>query len=322
MTYAEVTQFGNSEQIHFLESADPAVSDGQLLIEIQSAGINFSDIMARLGVYPAIPRPPFRPGFEVAGRVTSIGKGVQGFSVGDGIAAIMLAGGGYATHAVVEANTAIKLPPGLDFDRAAGLMVQGLTAYLLLKEAAAGKEDTVLISAAAGGVGSLAVQIAKRRGARVVGLASQAKHTFIKTLGADVAIDYGSTGWSQSVMSATKNKGVSVYLDSLADLEQGAASMATFGRWFLYGMRDQRTATAAPGQFAGHLLEKNVTLRGYTLQSSFQHVPLALKDLFAWVADGSLKIDVTRYPLRDAAKAQDDFAARKTTGKVILKPFE
>jgi NADPH:quinone reductase-like Zn-dependent oxidoreductase len=77
-----------------------------------------------------------------------------------------------------------------------------------------------------------------------------------------------------------------------------------------------------PGQFAGHLLEKNVTLRGYTLQSSFQHVPLALKDLFAWVADGSLKIDVTRYPLRDAAKAQDDFAARKTTGKIVLKPFE
>jgi NADPH:quinone reductase-like Zn-dependent oxidoreductase len=84
MTYAEVTQFGNSEQIHFLESADPVVSDGQLLIEIQSAGINFSDIMARVGVYPDIPRPPFRPGFEVAGRVKSIGKGVKGFSVGDG----------------------------------------------------------------------------------------------------------------------------------------------------------------------------------------------------------------------------------------------
>src|SRR5882672_4838863 len=156
MTYSEGTQFGNSEQIHFFGSADPVVSDGQLLIEIQSAGINFSDIMARLGVYPTIPRPPFRPGFEVAGRVKSIGKGVQGFSVGDGVAAMMLAGGGYATHAVVDANTAIKLPPGLDFDLAAGLMVQGLTAYLLLKEAAAGKDDTVLISAAAGGVGSLA----------------------------------------------------------------------------------------------------------------------------------------------------------------------
>jgi len=141
-------------------------------------------------------------------------------------------------------------------------------------------------------------------------------------LGADVVVDYGDPGWSQSVVSATKRKGVSVYLDSLGDLEQGAASMATFGRWFLYGMRDQRTGTAGPGQFAGHLLEKNVTLRGYTLQSSFQHVPLALKDLFAWVADGSLKIDVTRYPLRDAARAQDDFAARKTMGKIVLKPFE
>src|SRR6185503_3957384 len=211
MTYAEVTQFGKSDQIHFLESADPVVSDGQLLIEIQSAGMNFSDIMARLGVYPDIPRPPFRPGFEVSGRVTSIGKGVKCFSVGEGVAAIMLAGGGYATHAVVDANTAIKLPPGLDFDLAAGLMVQGLTAYLLLKEAAAGKDDTVLISAAAGGVGSLAVQIARKRGARVVGLASEPKHTFIKTLGADVAIDYGGSGWSESVLSATKNKDVSVY---------------------------------------------------------------------------------------------------------------
>jgi NADPH:quinone reductase-like Zn-dependent oxidoreductase len=87
-------------------------------------------------------------------------------------------------------------------------------------------------------------------------------------------------------------------------------------------MRVQRTTSAVAGQFVGHLLEKNVTLRGYTLQSGLQHVPLALKDLFAWVADGSLKIDVTRYPLRDAAKAQDDFAARKTTGKIVLKPFE
>src|SRR5258706_11053526 len=106
MTYAEVTQFGNSEQIHFLERADPVVSDGQLLIEIQSAGINFSHIMARLGVYPAISRPPFLPGFEVAGRVKSIGKGVQGFSGGDGVAAMMLAGGGYATHALGDANNA------------------------------------------------------------------------------------------------------------------------------------------------------------------------------------------------------------------------
>src|SRR5258707_12290095 len=98
MTYAEVSQFGNSEQIHFLESADPAVSDGQLLIEIQSAGINFSDIMARLGVYPAIPPPPFRPGFEVAGRVPSLGKRGQGFSVADGGGAMRAPAGGEPPH--------------------------------------------------------------------------------------------------------------------------------------------------------------------------------------------------------------------------------
>jgi NADPH2:quinone reductase len=322
VTYAEVTEFGNSEHIHFRENADPVASDGQLLIEIQSAGINFSDIMARTGVYAAIPQPPFRPGFEVTGRVASVGKRVKDFSVGDGVAAMMLGGGGYATHAVIDADTAIKLPSGLDFDIAAALMVQGLTAYLVLKEAAAGKDDTVLISAAAGGLGSLAVQISKKRGARVVGLASEAKHHFVKALGADVVIDYSKPGWSRSVMSATNAKGVTVYLDSQADLEQGAASMAPFGRWFLFGIRDQRAASGPAGQFVGYLLEKNLTLRGYTLQSSFQHIPLALKDLFAWVADGSLKVDITRYPLRDAAKAQDDFAARRTTGKVVLKPFE
>ena len=322
MRYAEVETFGGSEQIQFFESPDPVASEGTLLIEVQSAGINFADVLARMGVYPSIPSAPFRPGFEIAGPVTSVGRGVNGFSVGDRVAAIMLAGGGYSTHAVVAADTAIKLPPGFDYDIAAALMVQGLTAYLVLKEAGVKKGDTVLISAAAGGLGSLAVQISKKLGATVIGLASKAKHKFIKELGADVAIDYTNPGWSQSVLSATDNQGVNVYLDSQGDLEQGVASMATLGRWFLYGARDQHATSAPSSQFLSHVIENNIMLRGYTVQSSFQHVPLAIKDLFAWVADGSLKIDVTRYPLRDAAKAQDDFAARKTTGKVILKPFE
>ena len=201
-------------------------------------------------------------------------------------------------------------------------MVQGLTAYLVLKEAGVTKGDTVLIAAAAGGLGSLAVQISKKLGAQVIGLASKAKHESIKALGAHVAIDYTDAGWSQAVLSATDNKGANVYLDSQGDLEQGVASMAARGRWFLYGARDQRATSVLSTHFLVRLIEKNVMLRGYTVESSFQHVPLAIKDLFAWVADGSLKIDITRYPLRDAAKAQDDFAARKTTGKVILRPFE
>jgi len=115
------------------------------LIEIQSAGMNFADVMVRMGMYPSIPSAPFRPGFEIAGPVTSVGKGVNGFSVGDGVAAIMLAGGGYSTHAVIPAETAIKLPSGFDYDIAAALMVQGLAAYLVLKEAGVTKGDTVLM---------------------------------------------------------------------------------------------------------------------------------------------------------------------------------
>ena len=320
MRYAEVNAFGGSEHIHLLEGPDPVASEGTLVIEVQSAGVNFADLLARTGVYPPIPRAPFRPGFEVAGRVTSVGEGVNGISVGDGVAAL-LEGGGYATHAVIPAEAAIKLPSGFDYDLAAALTVQGRTAYLILKEAGLQQGETVLISAAAGGVGSIAVQISKKLGARVIGLASEAKHKFIKELGADVAIDYNSAGWSQAVLSATANKGVNVYLDSQGDLEQGVASMARLGRWFLYGARDQRATFAPANRFLIRLLENNVTLRGYTVQSSVQLVPLAFKDLFAWVADGSLKIDITRYPLRDAGRAQDDFAGRKTTGKVILKPL-
>jgi NADPH2:quinone reductase len=322
MNYAVVQAFGGSEQIQFFESPDPLVTEGKLLIEIRSAGMNFADVMARTGIYPSIPRAPFRPGFEIAGLVKSVGRGVSGFSVGDRVAAITLAGGGYSTHAVVAADTAIKLPLGFDYDIAAALMVQGLTAYLVLKEAGLTQGETVLISAAAGGLGSLAVQIAKKLGATVIGLASKAKHKFVKERGADVAIDYTNSEWSKAVLSATDNQGVNVYLDSQGDLEQGVASMAKLGRWFLYGARDQRATSTLSSHFLVHLLENNVTLRGYTVESSFQHFALAINDLFAWAADGSLKIDVTRYPLRDAAKAQDDFAARRTTGKVILKPFE
>lgn len=323
MKYAEVKKFGGSEQIQILESPDPTVSEGQLLIEVHSAGVNFSDIMARMGIYPAIQRAPFRPGFEIAGVVKAIGKGVKGFSIGDRVAAIILAGGGYSTHVVIPAETVIQLPPGFDFDVGAALMVQGLTAYLLLKEAGLKKGETVLISAAAGGLGSLAVQIAKKLGAKVIGLASESKHRLIKELGADAAIDYNKPDWSKDVLAATQNQGVNVYLDSQGDLEQGVATVAKLGHWLLYGIRHQGALSSAPSiQFLGHLLENNITLRGYTLESSVQHIPLAIKDLFTWVADGSLKIEIKQYSLREAAKAQDDFAARKTTGKVILKPLE
>jgi NADPH:quinone reductase len=323
MKYAEVKKFGGSEHIQIRESPDPIVSEGQLLIEVQSAGVNYSDIMARTGVYPAIPNAPFRPGFEIAGVVKAVGKGVNAFSVGDGVTAMTLAGGGYSTHVVIPAETGIKIPPGFDFDVAAALTVQGLTAHLVLKESGLKKGETVLISAAAGGLGALAVQIAKKLGARVIGLASESKHKFIKDLGADVAIDYTKPGWSNSVLSATNGQGANVFLDSQGDLEQGAASVAKLGRWFLYRIRDHGGATSIPTiPFLVRLLENDITFRGYTLLSSAQHIPLAFKDLFAWVTDGSLRVDIKRYPLREAGKAQDDFASRKTTGKVILKPFQ
>jgi NADPH:quinone reductase-like Zn-dependent oxidoreductase len=160
-------------------------------------------------------------GFEIAGLVKGIGKGVEGFREGDSVAAI-IQGGGYATHAVITAATAIPLPAGLDHALAVAVLVQGVTAYILLDEAKVKQGDAVLISAAGGGLGNLAVQIAKGRGAKVVGLSSKSKFELVRSLGADHVADSDDAGWARSIKEVVGEKGIQVYLDSIGDLRTEA----------------------------------------------------------------------------------------------------
>ena len=160
MKYVEVSQFGGPEVLKIVDKETPTVADGMLVVEVKAAGVNYADVAARQGSFPAIAKAPFLPGFEVAGVVSEVGKGVKGFNVGDSVAAIT-SDGGYASHVVIPAAAAIPVPRGLDHFIATALLVQGLTAYLLLEQAQTKKDDVVLIAAAAGGVGSLAVQLAK-----------------------------------------------------------------------------------------------------------------------------------------------------------------
>lgn len=255
MKYVEASQFGGPEVLTVVEKETPTPGDSMLLVEVQAAGINYTDVAARKGLYPAIPKAPFTPGLEVAGILREVGKDVQGFKTGDTVAAITAMGGGYASHLLIPAATAIPFPKHLDPALVAGVLVQGLTAYLVLDQARVKSGDAVLITAAAGGVGSLAVQLAKARGAKVIGLASESKFDLVKGFGADHVIDYGNVDWAVKVSEVAGSQGVQVFLDSIGDLASEAFPLLSqFGRWVIYRVRADKN-NALPRFLRNDLLQ-------------------------------------------------------------------
>ena len=319
MKFIEASKFGGPEVLTVVEAPTPTPTEGALLVEIKAAGVNYADIMARSGFYPQVPKAPFRVGFEIAGVVKGVGKGVKGFKEGDSVAAI-IQGGGYATHAVIPVAAAIPLPAGFDHALAVAVLVQGVTAYILLDEAKVKEGDTVLISAAGGGLGNIAVQLAKARGARVVGLTSKSKFDFVRSLGADHVADYDDAGWAASVKQVVGEKGIKVYLDSIGDLRTEAFPLLSqFGQWIIFGVRSG-ARNALPFEAIPAMIEKNITLRGFNLEGSLHQIPKALSALFKLVGEGKLKIEITKYPLAEATKVHQLFEARKTSGKVVLVP--
>jgi NADPH:quinone reductase len=319
MKFIEASKFGGPDVLTVVEAPTPSPTEGTLLVEIRAAGVNYADIMARSGFYPQVPKAPFSVGFEIAGVVKSIGKNVHEFKEGDSVAAITQ-GGGYATHAVIPAATAIPIRSGLDQALAVAALVQGVTAYILLDEAQVKEGDVVLISAAGGGLGNLAVQLAKARGAKVVGLTSKSKFELVKSLGADHVADSDDAGWARSVKEAVGEKGIQVYLDSIADLRTEAFPLLSqSGQWIIFGARSQ-TRKTLPFEAIPVMIEKNITLRGFNLGGSLHKVPQALSALFKLVGEGKLKFEITKYPLSEAAKVHQLFEDRKTSGKVVLIP--
>ena len=319
MKFIEASKFGGPEVLTVVDAPTPTPTEGALLVEIKAAGVNYADIMARSGFYPQVPKAPFAVGFEIAGVVKGVGKGVQGFKEGDSVAAI-IQGGGYATHAVIPVAGAIPLPAGFDHALAVAVLVQGVTANILLDEAKVKEGDTVLISAAGGGLGNIAVQLAKGRGARVVGLTSKSKFDLVRSLGADQVADSDDAGWARSVKEAVGGKGIQVYLDSIGDLRTEAFPLLSqFGQWIIFGVRSGASNTL-PFEAIPAMIEKNITLRGFNLEGSLHQVPQALSALFKLVGEGKLKIEITKYPLAGATKVHQLFEARKTSGKVVLVP--
>ena len=319
MKFIEVPQFGGFDQLQIRQTNDPTPDDDQLLIDVRAAGINFADITAVSGHYPNVPSAPYRPGYEVAGEVSAVGAGVDGWKVGDRAMAL-IPDGGFVEKIAVLADGCSHIPSKLDFGAATALLVQGLTAFYLLDSAPLHEGETVLLASAAGGLGALAIQIARLKGAaKVIGLASPRGHNLVRELGAE-PVDYRQKGWGKRVQELAPD-GIHVFLDSTGALDgEGFDTLATGARWMIYGGQSDSDAPLAKSRVF-EMLFKSITLRGFGLNPKQYDLSRGLQQLGAWVESGQLQVEANhRYPLTQVQRAFEDISKRKTHGKVVLEP--
>ena len=319
MRTIEVPQFGDFDQLQVREVEAPRAGQGELLIDVRAAGINFSDVTSIAGHNPNAPTAPFRPGFEVAGEVAAVGEGVEGWKIGDR-AVSALAGGGFSEQVTVATENAVPVPSNIDFAAATALLVQGLTAFYLMEIAPLKPGETVLLGSAAGGVGSLAIQIARIKGAaKVIGLASPRGHERVRELGAE-PVNYREDGWSAHVKEFAP-KGVDVFLDSIGALDgEGFETLNTGARWMFFSNQSGSQGTLSNERAMKMLFQSNV-LHGFFLDPKVYDFGAGLKQLCQWVESGQLMPTVEhRYPLAEVRQAFEDISNRKTHGKVVLEP--
>ena len=317
---------GGPEVLVYEDVPDPAPADGEVLIRVEAVGLNFADVMRRRGDdYPDPSPPPFTLGAEVAGTVAALGEGVTSLNVGDAVFATPGVGG-YAQYIRVPAPMVIPLPSGVSAEQAAALVAHGLTAAVALRNCARLVEgESVLVEAAAGGVGSFAVQLAKLYGAgKVVAAASTPeKRAIAEGLGADASVDYTAPGWAEQVRELTDGRGVDVVLETAGGETVGQAldAMAPFGRMVFIGQSSGETALIDPWR----LTVPNHTVTGLYI-NAYAAVPdvalSTLGELIGYVAAGKLSVQVgTVLPLSQAAEAHRLLEGRLTTGKVVLQPW-
>lgn len=337
MKAIQIHGYGSPDVLIYTSLPDPKAGPGQILIKVEAAAVNYSDIMRRSNIPYPFPTPlPFIPGGEVAGTVEALGDGVAEPPIGTPVFALVGNDGstGYAQYAVANAAQVIPIPPGLSVDEACALVVAGTTAMLTLKESAhlqAG--ESVLVQGAGGGVGSYAVQIAKLLGAgTVIGAASSSdKREAALALGADSVVDYTQPDWPDRVREITGGRGIDIVLEMNGGrmFAQSLSCLAPFGRSVVYGM-----ASLEPLQFDRETIIKffyspalNQALHVFNVGLWFGLQPEAavnaLQDLISFVASGRVKVLINQtLPLSQAAEAHRLIESRRATGKIILKPWE
>ena len=314
MKAIQITEFGGPEVMKYLELPDPVPQGSQVVLEVTAIGINYADTHQTENSYLSQQKLPLIPGMEVVGKMP------------DGSRVLALAStGGYCQKTIVNPRTVIPLPDSVSDGAALSMMVQGTTAYLILKEMAHVKPgESVVVHAGAGGVGSVAIQLAKEWGAFVIAVtSSDEKKKLCKELGADVVVDANEADLKSALVAANNAKPVDIVLEMVGGttFDQSLAALAPFGRLIFYGMASRK---APENIIPGALMPKSQTISGFWLVNALAKRELmqeVFMDLFSMIMSGKLKPIVgATYPLSKAQEAHRDMLARKTVGKIVLDP--
>ena len=301
---------------------DPQAGAGQAVVKVEAIGLNFAEVNRRRHADPAsLPMPI---GGEAAGTIVALGAGVTAFKVGDRVA-FNGASGAYAELVAAPAARLVRIPDHVTTEQAAAVLLQGMTAhYLACSTYPLGAHDTCLVHAAAGGVGLLLCQIAKQRGARVLGTVStEEKARAARQAGASEAILYTQTDFAAAVQRLTDGRGVDVIYDSVGQttFAKGLDCLRPRGTMVVYGQASGPIAPVDTGLLStkGCLYLTRVNLGTYT--ATRQELEARSGDIFSWVGSGQLKVHIYgEYPLAEAGKAQAALEHRETIGKVLLVP--
>lgn len=320
MKAVRVRKYGGPEVLRIEEIPVPEPGEGEVRIKIEASGINYIDIYHRTGLYPS--KIPFTPGMEASGVVDALGKNAGVVKAGDRVAYAMHQGS-YAEYAVVSSWKLVQLPESLDFKSGAAAMLQGMTAhYLTHSTYPLEKGDSLLIHAAAGGVGLLLIQIAKRLGARVFGtISTKEKAALAKGAGADEVILYTESDFEEEIKRLTNGRGVDVVYDSVGKttFEKSLNCLRPRGCLVSFGQSSGPIDPFNPGILSakGSLFLTRPTLMHYAADRD--ELLQRAGDVFKWIADGELRLRIDKtFPLDKAAEAQRELEGRKSAGKLLL----
>lgn len=322
MKAVQINEYGGPEALRYQEVPDLAPSDGEALVDIQAAGVNYTDVYSRAGINPGPPLPR-TIGVEGAGTVRAVAPGVSDVAVGDVVAYCSIAGS-YAEQAVVPASRLIKMPSGLDARAGAAVMLQGMTAHYLCYSTYPVKPgDRTLIHAGAGGVGLLLIQMVKSLGGYVFSTVStDAKADLAREAGADRVILYTQQDFADEVKKATNGEGVQVVYDSVGKttFDQSLSCLAPRGYLVLYGQASGAVPPMDPRVLGnGSLFLTRPGLGDYT--ATREELEQRAGDILGWVQSGQLNLRVEHvFPLAEASEAHRQLEGRATTGKVLLVP--
>src|SRR5687767_8191894 len=336
MRQVVIPRHGPPDVFAVREAPDPVPDEGEVRIRVRAAGVNFADVLARLGLYPDAPKPPCVVGYEVAGQIDGVSRSVTGFHDGDRVVALTRFGG-YADTITVPAAQVFHVPEQLSDSEAAAVPVNYLTAAVALyRMAALAPGETVLIHNAGGGVGIAATQLARLRRATVIGTASSFKHAALRSFGVEHAIDYGNADVAQAIREITKGRGVDVILDPIGGQSflTSYRMLAPLGRLIIFGL-----SAAAPGErrslvkafrawFASprfdpmSLMNRNRGIFGLHvghLWSERRQLAPLMEMLMSELRAQRIQPVVARtFPLEKAAEAHRFIQSRQNIGKVVL----